>query len=128
MYERDINQRSFVAAYRHEVKVYEQNIFCADDDRVECSDQEGNVILTFTADCYVLTGGKNDKDRQQLGTVHMRHGDGVMRNRETWIFKPDDGGAEMPLHESDILKGEVHIARWYLEGKLHIKPKTKEGA
>lgn len=128
MYTRDINQRSFVAAFRHEGKPYEHNIFCADDDRVECIDMEGNVILTFTANCYVHTGHKDDPNKQQLGTVHMRSGDATTRNRETWAFKPDNGGAEIPLNEYDILKGEVHLAKMYLNGELHIKPKAKEGA
>lgn len=119
---RSINQRSFVTAYRHNGHAYEHNIFCTDDDRVECIDRQGKVILTFTSDCYVLTGGKEDTDRQQVGTLHMWGNEG-------WFFRPEgEPNRKVPLNVQNILVGEVTVAKMFLDGEFPVKPKAKEGA
>lgn len=125
MYTRDINQRSYVDHFRHDGVVYEHDIYCADDDRVECLDRQGNVILTFTADCYVHTLHKNDPNKQQLGSVHTKY------CSNQWEFWPDgDREKAIDLNCTDILKGEINLSLMYLKGELRIKPpvKEKEGA
>ena len=83
MYTRDINTRSPVDHFRHNGVAYEHVIYCADDDRIECIDRQGNVILTFTSNCHVHTLHKNDPNKQELGTFHTKY------RTDEWVFWPD---------------------------------------
>lgn len=51
-------------------------IFSQDDDRVEVTDEDGNVLLTFDASCNVFLG----TTRERIGTIR------TVAFGNTWIF------------------------------------------
>jgi hypothetical protein len=121
MYERDKDTKSHVATFRHGDTVYEHSIFIADDDRVECVDRQGNIILTYDADCNAYVGSKKEKKRQRLGKFGMRE--------HFWYFVPEgEPDRVIDLEVRDVLRGEVTITKMYLDGEFKIKPAAKESA
>ena len=87
---------------------YFHTIHCNTDDRVECTDEDGHVVLTFTANSYVYVGKWKDF---QLGYLSM--------NRDhTWKFKFGTEGKIMHSEHTDLLKFEVEISKAYIKGEL----------
>lgn len=119
--DRDKNTKSYIGAFRHGDHFYEHNIFIADDDRVECVDETGKVILTFTANCDCYTGSKKDDDKKTLGRFSMSYDAKAPRRSENWTFRPEGGGEEVNLGH-DLLMGEIEIAKMYLQGKFAVQP------
>lgn len=119
--ERDKDTKSYIGAFRLDDKFYEHNLFIADDDRVECRDEKGKVILTFTANCDCYTGGKKDADRKLLGRFSMSYNANAPRRSENWSFRPEGGGEDVEIGH-DLLMGEIEIAKMYLQGKFPVKP------
>jgi len=102
-------------------KFYSQIIFSEEDDRVELQDQDGNVILIFTADCDVFHNGI------KLGTWSM-HGN----TSYVWRFE----FAETTLPSSrfepypqnvlyrDLIEAEIQFSRNFLLHQLVVKQFT----
>lgn len=108
--DRDKNTVSETGAFRLNGKFYQHVLYIADDDRVECQDDKKNMVLTFTADSYVF-----DKNKTQIGRCRMKF------RTDEWVFVQEGDDTEIDMGR-DLLRGEVEIAKMYLEGKLNFKP------
>lgn len=100
---RDKTVSTSVGSFHLNGKWYDHQIYCADDDRVECLDEDDNLILIFTSDCHVL-----DHNKQQVGTFHMVSG-------QTWIYVDSISTRQ---YGTDLLKAEIEVAKLYIQGEL----------
>lgn len=101
---RDKNVSTSVGSFHLNGKWYDHRIYCADDDRVECLDEDGNVILTFTANCHVL-----DNDKQELGKWKTN-------NSYQWYVKLNN--QKMFSFGTDLLEAEMEVSKMYIKGEL----------
>jgi hypothetical protein len=99
-----IYKGSHVSYFLAAGRVYEHVIYPSEDDRIECLDDDMQVVLTYTRNGQVL-----DKHKRQIGRFIMREYD--------WIYQD--------LHEtrqwrfgSDLLKAEVGVSQMYINGEL----------
>lgn len=97
-------EASFIEAFDLNGVAYMHHIFCSEDDRVELSDEDNNVLLTYTANCYVF-----DKDKKHVAYVSMD-------KNYCWYFKTDN--EEYAFGMRDLLKAEVEFSKLYIQGAI----------
>lgn len=102
----DKSTRSFIDMFSLNGEKYEHSLYYMDDDRVECTDSRGKVVLMYTANSYVY-----DADKKMLGTFHMT-------SEHSWYFRPVGGGEKIVFDNHSILKAEVELSKRYIKGEL----------
>lgn len=91
-------------------QTYKHVLFCNEDDRIECQDMGGGVILTYDASCNIW------KDGDIIARSGMAEVDGETR----WVFTLEDASTGMALGPSPdidpdaLLKAEVEFTKVYL--------------
>lgn len=80
-------------------------------DDIQCIDEDGNVVLAYTWNCWVL-----DKDGKRIARVGME-------TNKTWSFEPCDGKAALSFasRHVDLLRAEVEYSIYLLEKNLGDK-------
>lgn len=102
---------SLLGCFMVKGEVYQHHIFTREDDRVECTNENGDVVLTFGSSCNVY----NIKG-EKIGCA-LNRGDG-------WSFKLLQNGEIYPMNYwDDLIKSELEFAKLYLRGDLdaHLK-------
>ncbi len=97
----------YINGFRLNYESYHHYIFCSEDDRVECHNDEGEVEFIYTANCQVLDG----KTKEQIGRVGTRDG--------TWYFAEgcsifDDVVLLTSEWGDDLLRFEMDISKFLL--------------
>lgn len=93
---------SLIRRFRVTSAIYEHVIFPSEDDRVECRNMYGEVILTYTADCRVL-----DKHKRQIGEMDL--------NENIWSFVI---GKKTFVFDTDLIEAEFGVSEMYIRGEL----------
>lgn len=96
---------SHIGSFRINGKFYSHNLHFRDDDRVECIDPDGNVILTYTSSSYVIKGNKGC---EVLGSLRTK--DGV------WVFCQE--GKPNYYLGKNLLESEIEFSKLYIKGEL----------
>lgn len=101
---RDKNTQSPVGRFAVKGKVYTHVIYCADDDRVECLDEDGKIIFTYTSKCDML-----DSQGKIIGRWNTD-------NRYSWYLKLENGMRH--TFGIDLLEAEMEASKMFLTGEL----------
>lgn len=89
---------------------YKHVLFHTEDDRVECQDMGGRVILTYDANCAIW------KDGEVIAHSGMARVEGDTR----WVFTLEGEAVGIPLGPSPdldpdaLIKAEVEFTKLYL--------------
>lgn len=97
-------RRSYIGCFSVGSEIYEHVIFTDTDDRVECLDQDGKLILTFTANCLVKM-----PNNDILGRWNMRG--------KNWYFTSERDDKEY-VYDHDLLEAEMKVSELFIEGVI----------
>jgi len=100
----DKERGSPIGMFRANGRIYEHRIFISSDDRVECQDEDGNLVLKYTANCDVF-----DHKGDRVGRWHMHKGE--------WYFQSEKDD-QKHFYKRDLLEAEMKVSQLYIEGKL----------
>lgn len=96
-------RKSYIGNFMYSDVRYIHDIFIYTDDRVECTDEEGKLVLTHTANCEVKT-----PDGKIIGRWYLTD--------HRWSFETSEG--KKFHYDWDLLESEMHVSKLFIEGKL----------
>lgn len=98
-------RKSHIGNFFVEGKLFTHYIFINTDDRVECQDEDGKVILIHTADCAVKTPEGKRIGRWSLDSKTM-----------CWMYTTENGKMKFK-YGTDLLRAEMEISAFYIQTK-----------
>lgn len=88
------------------------HVIHTDDDRIELQDDGGNVVLTYTANGYVVK-----PDKSYIGRFHLRDN----MHRRSWVLAKlgeEPGSPDVLVFGHDLIRAEIDLSKMFIKGEL----------